>query len=62
MAQITSEMIESLVFNPISIDGCIPYRLKKVEVSHPLQNVAGYIQIDNNYYKKINTIKFVTTK
>ena len=43
------EQIESILFTPV---GGFPYRLKKVEVNHPMMNVAGLIRIEGEYYKQ----------
>lgn len=48
--KLTVAEIESIVFNPIGM-GQFPYKLKKVEVNHPNQNVAGYMRIGDDYYK-----------
>jgi len=51
---ITVEMIESIIFNPISMAPHYPYKYKKVEILSPLQNVAGLTQINGDYYTKVS--------
>lgn len=42
--------IEQILFKPV---GGFPYRLKKVVVDHPMQNVHGLIQINGEYYREV---------
>lgn len=50
MEKLTIEQIEGITFQVISMEGS--YKLKRVEVNHPMQNVANLIKINENYYQK----------
>ena len=43
------EIITQIVFTKV---GHPPYRFEKVEVNHPLQNVAGLTRIGQFYYRE----------
>ncbi len=49
--KLTIAQIESIEF--FRIGGYWPYKLKKVEILGPNQNVAGLIMIDGNYYNEV---------
>lgn len=54
---ITTEMIESIIFHPVGVSPHFAYKYKKIEVVSPIQNVAGLTQINGDFYVKIATSK-----
>lgn len=44
------EEIEQITFNPVCWEG--PYKLKRIEITSPLQNVAHCIRIEDEYFTK----------